>query len=281
MKKILSVAILFLLSFPGTAQRLYVRTSLGYAIPSFNSDLTINGYPYSPANPNAGGGAATQVLQKSRASHGSGFTTSIEAGFWFNKHMSVNLGFTSILKPTVYAGEANFGFAGEQISISQRAKGTNFISITLGLRDEAFMKYAYVNAGVILPVTNKIVTESQSIEGAAYNISSRTVMTTNFGVGLLGSIGIDYPVSKTIAVSAGISLTALSLWAKESEIQSITRDGENIMQDIPKQNKRISYVKDYQPTTSPGNQTTLPSYQIPFSSFSFRVGLSFLFHQNS
>jgi hypothetical protein len=75
-------------------------------------------------------------------------------------------------------------------------------------------------------------------------------------------------------------LTALSLWARKSELKEYTLNGEDRRSDVPPEWRRLVYEKGYLPgtaTTGANGETVLPSYQVPFSNLSFKLGIEYSF----
>lgn len=256
----------------GHSQNFYIAARAGLAIPAFSSDLPVNGYPYTtyavPAREDI------PVKRIGNASHGAGALTSLTVGYWFRKNLGVCIGLDAVLKPQRYTVQTGFGANGEQLVTEQTARKPVFLTAALTLRDEQILKYVVLKAGIVLPLTNKIVTENRSPEGVSYPVRSRSVMQTRFGIGLLGSVNGEFPVTKRLMATAGVTLTALSLWAKESHNEQMIINGTDLTEELSESQKHVVYEKNYNPDAIYGpDQSVYPSYQIPFGSLAFSAGL--------
>ncbi len=271
MKPALLILYLLIGTTTSSAQKLYVRTNLSYALPAFSPPLKINGYPYtSYPTPDP----ARQVLHRKNASHGAGWTGELHAGYFFNNSIGINLGWHRQIQRVVYKEQATFGIQGQQLDIRQYAMNAQFLSISIALKDPEYLKYIFIHGGAILPVRSSVITESQTSPGTPGPESfSSGIMSMYFGIGLHGAIGIDYPLTKNLCVSAGISAISLSLWTKEKKMESYTINSEDRLNLIDSKYQIINYQKNYAQAPGSGGSDIFPSYQVPFSNLGFRIGL--------
>jgi hypothetical protein len=273
MKKLFAF-VLCLSAFQAHAQKLYVRVVAGYSIPSLNSALVINGYPYTSQPPTNRLAPAAMNVSKGHASHGAGVLADLHAGYWFQKNIGVDVGLSYIFGPKHYTARGGFGFDRSWLDITQYASHPLFGSLSLALRDDRLLKHFYVNAGILLPLSNKIITESRpSSSNDTIQTYSHTVTKTDFSIGLHGTVGYDYPLTRRIAITACVSLNALSAWAKSSELEAFTINGDDYIEQIPEENRKTEYQRNYDVQHST-NGTILPAYQLSFSSLSFKIGVS-------
>jgi hypothetical protein len=273
MKKLLGF-LLCLICLQTRAQKLYIRAVVGYAMPSLNASLVVNGYPYTAQQPGNFLAPAAMNVSENHASHGAGVLADVHAGYWFRKNIGVDVGLSYMLKPKHYTVQGGFGLGGAWLDITQYASHPLFASLSLALRDDRLLRHFYINAGALLPLSNKIITESRpSNSSDTIQTYSRTLTKTGFDVGLHATVGYDYPLTKRIAITACLSLNALSAWTKSSRIQAYTIDGSDYLYQIPEEKRQIQYQKNYG-VGSNTSSNVLPAYQVSFSSLSFMIGVS-------
>jgi len=273
MKK-LSAFLLCLSVLQVHAQKLYIRALAGYAIPSFNSSLIINGYPYTGQAPANYLEPAAMNVSKEHASHAAGVVADLHAGYWFQKNIGVDIGLSYLLQSKHYTARGDFGLGHSTLDITQYASHPLFGTVSLAFRDDRLLKRFYINAGLSLPLSNKIITESRPAKSSdSIRTYSRILTTTDMGLGLHGAIGYDYAITKRIGVTACVSLNALTVWTKSSELQAFTINGIDYIDQIPEERRKISYERNYDVMNSMNN-TALPAYQLSFSSLSFKIGVT-------
>jgi hypothetical protein len=274
------------MSVPAVAQQFYVRAAAGYAVPILQIPVIINGTPYNGQTSSSSTQAFSEKISIEKASLGAGIQGSLHAGCWFTKNFGADVGLEMSLLPRKYKGirpyGLNTGNGRADLELTEYAKGLKLATIGLALRQKAAMDGFFVNAGFVLPVTTKVIIESESVPATGEpNTYTKSELHLRYGVGVYGTLGYNYKITKHLAVMGNISVTALSLWAKESHLRAYTVNGEDRSADILPEWREISYEKNYlaQTTnaTDPDGRRILPSYLVPFSNLSFKLGLQYSF----
>lgn len=276
MKKLLFTAAIFVAT-GASAQKLYIKAGLGFAIPQASQTLDVGGTMYNGNAiyfPGAPGKDSITSFSMKKASFSSGFKGAIGAGYHFNNHVAVELYLDLGLSTTQYTSTQDTvtspsGAYLANDKMTQKSQFPIMLIPAVVLKTDNPKFNVYGRIGLVLPLKNQVSMELQS-EYIAFIPNTEVIkgtMKTRFNVGFTGAFGGSYALGKGANFWGEVGFTSLSLFAKEMEITEHSGGATNA---YPLEGSTISYGFSGQP-----GSPVKPSFSMPYSNMAFMIGVNF------
>lgn len=252
-KLVLLATILTLFSGQLFAQSPYARLGAGYALGTATQTL---GTDYDSNN------KGTVV----NGSLGAGVHINAALGYHFTENLAAELGFTYVLGSSIESKDVSTSQTNTQTLQGRSISFAPALVFSTGF-EETVAPYARVGALVALPS----FTDERETTGAIQS----TYKDRSYGgvaIGFTGALGLQYNISDNLAFFGELQFNALSYKPSKWEIEELTSDGIDILKDLPVSEGTYEDELDAKPATDKKS-----SYQTPFSSIGFNIGLKATF----
>lgn len=284
MKKSLIVILVVLSAVPSFAQRRKTTTKFS---PSFAMRV---GFSY--AFPMAGGDAMSYEDHLQPISG----TQSYDGVYndYSLKKASFSAGFGAVIAPCLMLTEHIGIEVGVGLGISMKKYTLDYTSTNpAGSFTEGFTSYAklpvvvmpaivvlsghtrlsaYARAGLVLPVSGKIVTEGQYADNSNGTQVSVFELKNRFSIGGCGAVGARYKVNNFMGLWLEVNGMAASLKPKTGQYTSIVQNGQQALSYFNVSDVRYEYQNDY--SERDNNNTSAPTRATPFSAPFSNIGIS-------
>jgi opacity protein-like surface antigen len=277
MKNLLfTAAIILTAGTTAFAQKWYAKVGMGLAIPQAAQTLDVNGNLYSgnatynPANDSI----ASFSIKK--ASFSSGFKGIVGVGYHFSSHFSVELYADLGIATTMYSAEQDNVIApgGAYLAddkITQKSQFPIMLIPAMVFKTDKPKLNIYGRIGLVLPLKNAVKMDltSNYISATLDREEITATLKTRFNIGFTGAGGVTYAIAKGISVFAEVNFTSLSLFAKETDIDSHTStQSQPITTLLP--GTKIQYGFSGQT-----NSNLFPTFSVPYSNMAVIAGINF------
>ncbi|RAW00506.1 hypothetical protein [Pseudochryseolinea flava] len=266
MKKNLLALLLCLAALPAFSQ-LYIRANVGYNLPLSGESM---GSEYKYDYQNNDNGRYKGVY----GSYGTGLSADLAFGGMFgNGLFGYDLGF-SYLVGKEYSVEKNESIDPYGTSLRETTRQARSIQFSPALTfiggTGKFQPVA--RFGPVFSQT-KIDEEYNDSYANSYTFLEKSEYSGGLGIGLRGSVGVTYGLSESVKLFTELNFLAMSYAPKEREITTYEVNGENRIEDIPKEDRTIELDEEGESQGEGGE----PPLKRPFAmnSWGLQVGVLF------
>ena len=282
MKKLIFTAFILSVVTSSFAQGFYFRLGLGYAFPQAGQTLDGTGAPYSGSRTNS---TYLQTYSVNSASFSAGFQGGLGLGYMFNEHVGVQLDASVGLANKKYTFDdenVNLGSVQGSVTYIQQAKSPVIFIPALVLQTGGDPWNIYARVGLAVPISTKI-TEDQVVaiplSTGGLEIDDYTSQIKNsFSLGYSAAAGVHYKLNDKVSIWGEVSLLSLSVYIKESDLTSVTSNGQSVPLSQVNGTQTVKYSKK---ATVDSNGAQEPTYSQPFSNVGINFGIAFRLGDNS
>jgi hypothetical protein len=139
---------------------------------------------------------------------------------------------------------------------------------------------AYARLGIVLPVNNKIILETENI--STNNIDDQTIeLKTRFTLGYNGAIGLSYKVGRHTHLWGEINMLSFNPFLKEGVVTKSTSNGVDNLSTLSVQQRNVKFEFSGTESSNNNNNSSLnspdiePTQSMPYSNIGIMAGLSF------
>lgn len=276
-RNLLSALFLIISSIVAQAQKFYVRAGAGYAFPhaaQIAGTSSGNGTSMAFMNGSISTGVGGTDFTIKKISFASGPVARIAAGYMFSKNIGVDIEGNFSFFPNKHTLTTTLAGSGYSTTYIQKAIPPIMLTPALLLQTGGEKLNAYTRFGVTLPLSAKVEDEINTVfsDSARSSNGTKSIQRPRLSLGFSAAAGVKYPLATRLSIWTEISLLSMSLYARESELTELTRNGVNNIDLIPK-DKRI-YKYKFSGNTATNAYYT---YSMPFSNIAACVGISYDF----
>jgi len=256
MKKGLFLVATTLLLATGASAQLTLGFKAGLALPSHSADL---GTTWD--------GTSTTT---NYGTFGKGIPVSLEAAYFFNENIGVQLDATYLLGLSVTANENTVaGSVAKDYS-----KTTQFrLSPQLVIKTEMGL---YTRAGLVLPLLGKTTRYSDNESNSAF-LGAKTRVEVEakgkFSLGFIGAVGYQFGLSDKLSIFGEIEYVGLSIKRKTTEVTVFEINDVDQLANYTILTGNNALV-DYDDVTTPGDNKSQGT-KSPYHSLGFNIGVRF------
>jgi hypothetical protein len=272
MKRFILLSLLLLLCQLAYAQKFFIRAGVSYALPLSNSrPLYVSGFPYTGGNVSPEDNAMFEIK---KASMFAGIRATAGAGFMFNR-LGFDLSVATVLSEVSYSFSNSLGGvypAGSTTTITQSAKNPLMLMPALFMRVPGKRLEIFLKAGPALPLNKKMYIESETVAGTD-RYYDRSVLKTDFSVGLAFAGGAEFKIIKGLRAYAGIDILTMTVKAKEQNLLEAVNNDADVLSSKFAFEKQTIYVDDLsQYSFSSDKPRQAAAYSVPFGTKGITVG---------
>ncbi|MBX2966971.1 MAG: hypothetical protein KF845_12570 [Cyclobacteriaceae bacterium] len=247
MKKLLSVAAFMLMLQPVFAQ-FYVRSSIGYNLPA-NSQLIgeSSSLPYE---------SSTTSYKGVYGSYGSGFSIQAAVGGSISGTLGydIELGYLLGRKYTLEEFYEGYTDPDDYLATVDQSSQSFQVAPSLTFIAGIGKVQPYTRIGPVLALTSmrsEIMKKYNSYDYQTgqeipYHEAEEFKFNTGFSFGFKGVVGVNYELSEMLYIFSEISFISLSYSPKERELVSYTVNGEDALDTVDPEYRKIEYKKEYE-----------------------------------
>jgi hypothetical protein len=247
----------------------YLRASVAYAMPLMRQNLIFTGIPSQHGVTYDG-----TYTQPQRASYMAGIQARLAVGHMFNDYVGMELGIQTTAAAATYkldiAGSLTTRF-GQRVQANTNTSMPTIITPAVVIQNTYDRVDAFAKFGLAVPIVGNITTKAETRGNPTEDdnvYESEAVTKPAFFIGLYGGLGGTVHINETIKLFGELDVTALSMYAKEATITKYTINGEDRLNTIPEEQRKITY------NTRDAAGNAIPKYVIPYSTFGFVGGVS-------
>lgn len=282
MKKTITYVIALLISASLNAQGLYVKLNLGYGVPAatqnneeFNNRTIID----------TGGDYPDETVERVNFSLGQGTNLGGNVGWMFNSNFGIDLGISYLVGGKIETTGSelvdSWYYSTTDIKRSLSASMFRFSPSFILVADMLNIN-PYARFGVVIG-KGKVTMESsedyfyqESDYNEEYSELRTMELSDGLSVGLSAGVGALYTVAGSITVFGELSMINMTYAPEKGELVKFTRDGENLLSELPRYEKEILYVDkidgfDQEPQGDEPRKELKTS--MPFGSFGLNIGV--------
>ncbi len=287
--KLVSAALFAIYCNASQAQKIYATLGTGYGFSAAPNLFSASDYT---SDNNNGNSTKTEERKKGNGSFGKGMQFTGALGYQFTESISGELGLSylsgskikSIYKSTNNSSSANSNYKSEMIIQGSVFRCMPTLRFTVG---EGKTK-AYMKAGAVIGLTNKLKTSSSSVY--TFNdfsglYSDYTESQTageykgNMSLGFTAALGLVFKLSESVGFFTEVNMITQSWAPKKYSVTKSTSNGEDQLPGMKTEDKETEFVDSY--TEGEYHDENTPTkelkFHIPFSSIGLQVGLHFNF----
>ncbi len=239
-----------------SAQKLFVRAGLGYALPSGSQTIGFNS-----KDPN------TEFA--TNGSFGTGFNGELGIGYMFNKNIGLGLDISYLVgKKNVSKDDRGNDRSKQEISGNALAFTPNIVLSTA--MEGKIVPYA--KAGLV--IASASVTDVRT--GTAGNIYVQESKTTGgIALGFKGAMGVNYAVNQKISIYGELAYTGMSYRPAKTVVTKATEDGIDVLPFYSARDKETTYSSEVDNTAA--SPSSVPRKEVtpilPFGSIGLNFGV--------
>lgn len=241
-----------------SAQKLFVRAGLGYALPSGSQKI---GDGSNSKDPN--------IEFNTNGSYGTGFNGELGIGYMFNKNIGLGLDISYLV------GKKNLikddrGNNKEQLESSGSALAfTPNIVLSTAMEGKIV---PYAKAGLVI-ASASVTDVATGTAGSIFAVERKT--TGGMALGFKGAMGINFAVSEKIAIYGELAYTGMSYRPAKAVITKYTVSGVDFLSSIDTEDKETTYSAEVDNTAA--SPSSVPRKAItpvlPFGSIGLNFGV--------
>ena len=137
---------------------------------------------------------------------------------------------------------------------------------------------AYARAGLVLPVSAKIITTEQYADNINGTQTTTFLVKNHLSLGLCGAAGTRYKMNKFMSLYLELNGMAISLNPKTGQYTSFAQNGQSVLSLINTSDTHFEYTSNY--SERDNSSTSQPTKATTFSTAFSNIGLSFGFSMN-
>jgi hypothetical protein len=278
-KRLLSIVVLSSLAMTASAQGLYFRAGLGYAMPQAGQTITGSAYelPYRGSLSNE----ITYDLKGASFSAGLkgylglGYMISKNVGIQLDAHLGLSNSTLSFTANNVNLNYSNGTSILSNMTVEQRAVFPVNLVPSMVVTTACSQWDVYCRMGVALPVHSRIEKERTISNAPGTGVLTQTRETwevrSSFSSGLAAAAGFQYNISPSLSIWGEVSVLSMSLYIKEAQLTDFSYNGQSI--PLGQLSGTMTYNYNKNTTFDTANLSTQPAYSQPFSNVGFNVGI--------
>ncbi len=241
-----------------SAQKLFVRAGLGYALPSGSQRISDGSNSKDP-----------NTEFNTNGSYGTGFNGELGIGYMFNKNIGLGLDISYLV------GKKNLVKDDRGNDRSQlESSGSAFAftpNIVLSTAMEGKM-VPYAKAGLVI-ASASVTDVITGTAGSIYVLERKT--TGGIALGFKGAMGINFAVNQKISLYGEIAYTAMSYRPTKAVITKFTSNGIDVLAGSSVKDRETTYSVEVDntassPSSSPRKEITPV---LPFGSIGLNFGV--------
>lgn len=269
MKKIILCVCLMAVMSSAFSQ-LYVRANVGYNLP-LSSEII--GTDYRHFYTDAG---YIEKFEGVYGSYGSGFSAQVALGGAIgNGMLGYDLAF-SYVSGKKYNVNSHFeSYDGLYISNDKSSRYSRSIqfspAVTFTMGTGKVQPVARFGPVVAITKLNQEDDQYDTYSDMRYHYKYK--FTGGISAGFRGSVGINYEVTERVKLSAEVLFTGMAYSPTKREMEEFTINGEDRLQDVPKEQRVVELEKEYKTENQEGDPPMRQPYSM--SSWGIQVGAMF------
>ncbi len=255
MKKGLFLVATTLLLATGASAQLTLGFKAGLALPSHSADL----------------GTTTDGVSTTTnyGTLGKGIPVSLEAAYFFNDNIGIQLDATYLIGLNVTHNENTF--AGNEAKTYSKTMQFR-LSPQLVIKTDMGL---YTRAGLVLPLLGKTTRYSEDVNG--FGPSNKLVTEVEakgkFSLGFIGAVGYQFGLSDKLSIFGEIEYVGLSIKRKSTEVTVFEVNDVDQLANYTLLTGNNTLV-EYEDETSPGDNKSQGT-KSPYHSLGFNIGVRF------
>ncbi len=239
-----------------SAQKLFVRAGLGYALPSGSQKIGENSKdPNTEFNTNG--------------SYGTGFNGELGIGYMFNKNIGLGLDVSYLVgKKNLSKDDRGNDRAKQEVSGTALAFTPNIVLSTA--MEGKIVPYAKAGLVIASASVTDVITGTA---GDIYVVERKT--TGGMALGFKGAMGINFAVSEKIAIYGELAYTGMSYRPAKAVITKYTENGIDVLSGFSVKDKETTYSTEVDNTAA--SPSSVPRKEVtpvlPFGSIGLNFGV--------
>lgn len=257
-----------------SAQGLFIRVGGGY---NMGIDQALIGQNETTT---ASTSSATVKRENVYGSYGQGINLGLRVGYMFTENIGADLGLNYILGAKHTITDKSTTSISTSEDTHETWANTFLINpcVVLSTSQEKMIS-AYTRFGIAIGMPSVTTTMKSTATSPVGNSTREGEMEASMAVGLgfTGAVGVDIHFGDMFGVYGELNLLSMSSKINSLEITKSTRDGKDVLNDIPADQRKINYVDEIETKTDETPKDQLRTGSNPFSALGINVGLKIRF----
>ena len=259
-------------------QGLYVKLGGGYGMPLATQSVGEN---YKQVNDYTG---ATPVYTFSsenvKGSYGAGMNGRLTFGYTFSEFMGLEIGVDYLSGKKIETRDEDIdlfqGFTGiTRTVVTKNSKGLFFHPTLVFAKGTG--TYPYGKVGIVAGFPSISETRDYYYDGDGVDIiNMEGKYSGGMAMGFMAGFGMNFKITDKLSAFAEINFTSLSYYQKEYEVTKFIHNGQDVLGQVPVNQKKVLYKDKIDPTVWDSNQPTQTlKEENAFSSISLQGGIKY------